>query len=231
MTARAWRGVAALVVAALVAISSFEARADKRVALVIGNASYQNVPPLSNPAKDANAIAQLFRSAGFDVVQARNDLGNLELKRAVREFTEASRQADVAVMYFAGHGIEIGGMNYLLPVDAKLARDYDADDEAVPLDRVVRALEPARRLRLIILVASFTQFEQNWLIRRGARNSDGGHHVCEEHFGKEVYCAVEWRGTRTARNADPEGKGPSATAAEGAHIVEGRCVGSWGRVE
>jgi uncharacterized caspase-like protein len=152
MTAGAWRSLAALA-AALVAISSFEARAEKRVALVIGNSSYQSVPPLANPAKDASAIAQLLKSAGFDVVQARNDLGHLEFKRAVREFTETSRQADIAVVYFAGHGIEIGGMNYLVPVDAKLARDYDAEDEAVPLDRLVRAIEPAKRLRLVILDA------------------------------------------------------------------------------
>ena len=152
MTAGAWRSLAALA-AALVAISSFEARAEKRVALVIGNASYQSVPPLANPAKDTSAIAQLFKVAGFDVVQARNDLGHLEFKRAVREFTETSRQADIAVVYFGGHGIEIGGMNYLVPVDAKLGRDYDAEDEAVALDRLVRAIEPARRLRLVILDA------------------------------------------------------------------------------
>jgi caspase domain-containing protein len=139
--------------ALLLGCSAFPAHAEKRVALVIGNSTYQNASKLPNPARDAQAIADLLAGAGFDVVQSRSDLGNLEFKRAVREFTEVARGADIAVMFYAGHGIEVGGTNYLVPVDALLAKDYDAEDEAVPLDRLVRALEPARRLRLIILDA------------------------------------------------------------------------------
>lgn len=129
------------------------ASADKRVALVIGNGSYHNATPLPNPTNDARAMAELFRKAGFDLVQAHDNLGNLEIKRAIREFTLQTRDADIAVIYFAGHGIEVGGTNYLIPVDARLASDFDVEDEALALDRVVRALEPARRLRLIILDA------------------------------------------------------------------------------
>ncbi len=95
----------------------------------------------------------MFRQAGFEVVEAKTDLGNLEFKRVAREFTAIARDADIAVMYFAGHGIEVNGTNYLLPVDAKLATDFDVEDEALSLDRLVRALEPAKRLRLIILDA------------------------------------------------------------------------------
>ncbi|ARP97750.1 caspase family protein [Pseudorhodoplanes sinuspersici] len=130
-----------------------EAQAEKRVALVIGNSAYQNASRLTNPGNDASAMADLFRRAGFDVVEARQDLGNLEFKRVAREFTVAARDADVAVMYFAGHGIEVNGTNYLIPIDARLATDFDVEDEALSLDRLVRALEPARRLRLIILDA------------------------------------------------------------------------------
>jgi uncharacterized caspase-like protein len=152
MIAETWRGYAAWL-AAFVLLGAVEAQAEQRVALVIGNSTYQNAAKLPNPVRDAQAIAELFESAGFGVVQARSDLGNLEFRRAIREFTEISRSADIAVIFFAGHGIEIGGMNYLLPIDAKLARDYDAEDETVPLDRIVRALEPAKQLRLIILDA------------------------------------------------------------------------------
>jgi hypothetical protein len=130
-----------------------EARAEKRVALVIGNSAYQNASLLANPAKAANAIADLFRKAGFDVVETKLDLGNLEFKRVARDFTVAARDADIAVVYFAGHGIEVNGTNYLLPVDAKLVSDFDVEDEALSLDRVMRAIEPARRLRLVILDA------------------------------------------------------------------------------
>jgi uncharacterized caspase-like protein len=129
------------------------ARADKRVALVLGNSAYHNVVRLPNPVNDATAIATMFRSAGFEVVDQRFDLGSLELKRAIREFNTMARDADIAVVYFAGHGIEVGGVNYLIPVDAKLATDLDAEDEGVSLDRVIRATEPARRLRLVILDA------------------------------------------------------------------------------
>jgi hypothetical protein len=135
------------------ALCAGEALADKRVALVVGNSSYQNASKLTNPVNDANAMAEMFRKAGFDVVEAKLDLGNLEFKRMAREFTSLARDADVAVMYFAGHGIEVNGTNYLLPVDAKLATDFDVEDEALSLDRLVRALEPAKRLRLIILDA------------------------------------------------------------------------------
>jgi uncharacterized caspase-like protein len=127
--------------------------ADRRVALVIGNSAYQHVPALATPAKDARAMAAMFQKAGYDVVNAFYDAGDLEMKRAVRQFEEASANADVAVVYYAGHGIEIHGINYLVPVDAKLASDRDADDEAITLDRLVGSIDGVKRLRLIILDA------------------------------------------------------------------------------
>jgi uncharacterized caspase-like protein len=126
---------------------------ERRVALVIGNSKYQSVTPLPNPVKDAGAIAELFSKAGFEVVKARNDVGNLEFKRALREFVEAATDSDIAVVYYAGHGIQIGDMNYMIPVDAKLAKEFDAKDEAVSLERIIEALEPAKKLRLLILDA------------------------------------------------------------------------------
>src|SRR5262249_47755944 len=125
----------------------------RRVALVIGNSSYKSVPKLANPAHDAAAIAELFRKSGFAVVQSRQDLDVQSLRRAIREFSEMTRDADVAVVYFAGHGMEGNGTNYLIPIDARLERDTDVEDEAVSLDRVVQLLEPAKRLRLVILDA------------------------------------------------------------------------------
>lgn len=138
---------------AALTLSATDLRAEGRVALVIGNGAYQNAARLSNPINDAKAMADLFRKAGFDSVDERENLGSLEIKRAIREFTTQTRNADIAVVYFAGHGIEVSGTNYLIPVDARLANDFDAEDEALALDRVVRALEPAKRLRLIILDA------------------------------------------------------------------------------
>ena len=127
--------------------------AAKRVALVLGNSVYQNAPPLSNPVNDAAVIAAKLREAGFDVVDSRHDLPAAETRRALRDFADAARDADIAVVYYAGHGLEVEGTNYLVPVDAKLERDTDVYDEALSLDRVLVAVEPAKQLRLVILDA------------------------------------------------------------------------------
>src|SRR5216683_3064101 len=127
--------------------------ADKRVALIVGNSTYQTVPQLPNPSRDASAVAKMFRDAGFDSVDVQLNVGNLEFKRSIRKFEALADQADIAVVYYAGHGLEIGGTNYLIPVDARLASDRDPDDEAIPLERLVSSADGARRLRLIILDA------------------------------------------------------------------------------
>jgi uncharacterized caspase-like protein len=129
------------------------AAADRRVALVIGNSAYKNASTLANTINDSTAIATLFKSVGFEVVISRTDLGVVDFKRAVREFLLTAENADIAVVYYAGHGVEIDGTNYLVPVDAKLGRDYDVEDEAVALDRIIWALQSVKRLRLILLDA------------------------------------------------------------------------------
>jgi uncharacterized caspase-like protein len=134
-------------------LASSPALADKRVALVIGESAYQHIAPLRNPLEDARAVAQMFRDAGFDSVDLRVDLDNAGLRRAVREFTRQANEADVAVVYFSGHGLQLYGANYLVPIDAHLASDLDVDDEGLPLDRLVASTDGAKRLRLVILDA------------------------------------------------------------------------------
>ena len=129
------------------------ALADKRVALVIGNSAYQKVGSLPNPANDAAAVATMFKAAGFETVESKINLPASDLRKTLREFGARSRDADVAVIYYAGHGIELDGTNYLIPVDATLETDADVLDETVPLDRVLFAVEPAKQLRLVILDA------------------------------------------------------------------------------
>lgn len=129
------------------------ALAERRVALVIGNSEYQNVARLPNPANDSAAIAETLKSAGFDVVESKRDLKASEMRRALRDFSDTARDADIAIVFFAGHGMEIDGTNYLIPTDAVLERDIDAFDEAIPLDRALTVIEPARKLRLVILDA------------------------------------------------------------------------------
>ena len=134
-------------------LSGQPALAEKRVALVIGNSAYQKVTKLPNPANDATAVVEMFKSAGFDLVEAKFNLSANDLRRSLRDFVVKTRDADVAVVYYAGHGIELDGANYLIPVDATLETDGDVLDETVPLERVLFAVEPAKQLRLVILDA------------------------------------------------------------------------------
>jgi len=129
------------------------AQAEKRVALVIGNSAYKSVPRLTNPVNDASLIGGMLRKAGFDIVDVKLDLSVVDMRKALREFGSKAREADVAVIYYAGHGIELDGNNYLIPTDAALETDTDVFDEAFPLDRVLFAIEPAKQLRLVILDA------------------------------------------------------------------------------
>jgi hypothetical protein len=134
-------------------VANADAFAAKRVALVIGNSAYQNVAQLPNPANDAASVADMFKKAGFDAVELRRDVGSLDMRRALRDFYDKTASADIAVVYYAGHGIEVDGTNYMVPVDAVLKRDRDVDDEAVSLDRILESVDQAKQLRLIILDA------------------------------------------------------------------------------
>jgi uncharacterized caspase-like protein len=147
----AFRAFVFLALASWLGCSS--AFAEKRVALVIGNSAYQKVAKLPNPANDAAAVAAMLKAAGFDLVESKSNLTAAELRKTLRDFGGKARDADMAVVYYAGHGIELDGTNYLIPVDAALETDADVLDETLPLDRVLFAVEPAKQLRLVILDA------------------------------------------------------------------------------
>lgn len=137
----------------LIALSISSAHAERRVALVIGNSGYKNVPKLANPVNDAALVGGMLKKSDFDLVDIKTDLGVAETRKALREFGMRTRDADVAVVYYAGHGIEVDGTNYLVPTDAALEVDTDVYDEAFPLDRILATIEPAKQLRLVILDA------------------------------------------------------------------------------
>ena len=171
---------------------------------MIGNGAYQSVPRLANPVKDAVALADTFRKAGFDWVRLREDVGNLEFKRALREFMDAAQDADVAVVYYAGHGIQVRDMNYMIPVDAKLATEVDAEDEAVSLERIVMALEPAKRLRLIILDACRDNPFARTMKRRVAVRAVGGGLAKMEPMLSDTLIAYAAKAGSTAEDGDGE---------------------------
>jgi tetratricopeptide (TPR) repeat protein len=125
----------------------------RRVALVIGNGAYKNVHALPNPPRDAKMIANVLRDVGFQTVISVNDLSRDKFFEALQTFASEAENADWAVVYYAGHGFEIGGVNYLVPVDAKLAADRDAETQAVALEQVIAAVGAARKVRLVMLDA------------------------------------------------------------------------------
>jgi tetratricopeptide (TPR) repeat protein len=134
-------------------VKSTVAKQGRRVALVIGNSTYKNVPTLSNPRKDAEAIAASLRNVGFDQVTLANDATREKLIDRLRAFADEAETADWAMVYYAGHGMEVGGVNYLVPTDARLAADRDIQFEAVPLDQVLAAVDTAKKLKLVVLDA------------------------------------------------------------------------------
>lgn len=126
---------------------------EKRVALLIGNGNYVKVAPLANAKRDTETLAVVLRRIGFSVVTLQQDVSREQLLAALQAFAREADRADWAVVYYAGHGIEVSGVNYLIPVDAKLAADRDVPFETIALDQVLLSVEGARKLRLVILDA------------------------------------------------------------------------------
>jgi tetratricopeptide (TPR) repeat protein len=126
---------------------------ERRVALLVGNSQYAHAPALRNPTSDAKLLAQSLRESGFSDVRELYDADLPTLGRALKEFGDLAVGSDWAVIYFAGHGIEVGGTNYLIPVDAKLEHQAHVEDEAVPLSRVMSKVTSASKLQLVILDA------------------------------------------------------------------------------
>ena len=124
-----------------------------RVALVIGNSSYRNVGELSNPARDAETIANTLRNIGFQQVVLKNDLTRDKLYDTLRDFSAIAEKADWAMVYYAGHGMEIDGVNYIIPIEAKILFDRDVRYESVALDDVLASVGTAKKLRLVVLDA------------------------------------------------------------------------------
>src|SRR5262249_28327463 len=114
---------------------------------------YVNAPALTNPQRDAQALASALQRTGFTQVTLKLDLTRDKMLEELRAFASAADQADWAVVYFAGHGLEVGGVNYLVPTEAKLQSDRDVGFEGVPLEQVLQAVDGARKLGLVVLDA------------------------------------------------------------------------------
>ena len=137
-----------------VRFAATDARAEKRVALLIGNSAYQHTEPLPNPANDVRLLASVFRQLDYEVLEYR-DVGYIGLKKAIRKFTsklgEYGPEA-VGFVYYAGHGLQVGGINYLVPVDAEIEKEADISLYSIETNALMQGLTSVgNRLNVIVL--------------------------------------------------------------------------------
>jgi Caspase domain len=126
--------------------------AGDRLALVIGNGAYANAPRLANPANDAADIAQSLRSIGFEIVEGR-DLDKRAMEQKIVEFGHKLDGASLALFFYAGHGLQVSGQNYLVPIDARLQRAGDLSFETINVNQVLAQMEVEKRVNLVFLDA------------------------------------------------------------------------------
>ena len=154
------------------AVSASVLMAESRNALVIGNRAYEHARALANPGNDAAAISSKLRTLGFSVIE-RHDTSLKEMKVALREFARSIPREGIAFVYYAGHGVQIKGSNYLVPVDAHMAEEFEVPDETMSMDTVMRALELAGgSLNIVVLdCCRDDPYSRSW---RGSRSTSGG---------------------------------------------------------
>ncbi len=160
-----------LVAVLILVIATCGAQAEKRVALVIGNAGYNNAAPLKNPVNDATDLSKALERLDFKVVTGI-DVDHEAMRRKVKEFTDIMVDADVAVFFYAGHAVQVGGENYLAPVDTDLQKESDLDFETVSLNLVRRQMEREAKTLIIFLDACRDNPLTRRLVRRSRSTGD-----------------------------------------------------------
>ena len=166
------RGLCAVVLCWTTVLFALPLEASQRVALVIGNSAYEHVPRLNNPGNDARDFSARLEALGFQVT-TRLDLDQQGLNRALQQFARDSAGAEIALLFFAGHGIEVDGKNWLVPIDARLQSDTDVEFESVAQELALRSVGGAQQLRLVILDACRDNPFANAMQRAGATRSIG----------------------------------------------------------
>ncbi len=214
---QALRSLVVAVVAFVVLAVPAVVLADGRVALVVGNSTYAHIGRLPNPDNDARDISAALRRLGFEVT-TELDADRVELTEALRAFTRRSAGADVSLVFYAGHGIEMDGVNYLVPVDARLERDVDMRFETVTVDDLLVSTTGAS-LRLLILDACRNNPLARSMQRTAATRTVSGASFAdlnEDLLGDETLVAYAAAAGTTA--ADGRGRNSPYTAALLSHL-------------
>jgi uncharacterized caspase-like protein len=212
-----YRLFAALLFSCLLALP---AAADKRVALVVGNSKYAEVAALPNPVNDANLMATALKEAGFEVILGV-DVDKRTFDQRIRNFAALLENADVAIFFYAGHGLQVAGRNYLIPVDAHLQGERDLDFDAVNLDFVLKQMELGRgdKTNIVFLDACRDNpFSKNLARSMGTRSASIGQGLAQVETGVGTFIAYSTQPGNVA--LDGSGANSPFTAALGRHVRE-----------
>jgi hypothetical protein len=172
-----------LAVLLLLAVQATDALAAKRVALVIGNSAYLHTPRLENPRNDATDIAAALRKLRFEIIDGF-DLGKVQFERKIRDFAAALRGAEAGVFFYAGHGLQVAGQNFLVPVDAELSTADALDFEMIRLEIVHRTMEREANTNIIFLDACRNNpLARNLARAMGTRSAEIGHGLAPVESG------------------------------------------------
>ncbi len=195
----------AVVSIALIALSwAAPAMADKRVALVVGNSAYIHSPQLPNPVNDASAIAKALTEAGFEVTVGL-DLSKAAFDAKVREFAQSLEGADVGLLFYAGHGLQVAGRNYLVPIDAALKKERDLDFEGITLDFVLKQMELGRedKTNVVFLDACRDNpLSRNLARTMGTRSASVGQGLAEVQTGVGTFVSYSTQPGNVALDGD-----------------------------
>ena len=195
------------------------AAAETRVALVVGNSAYRSTTPLANPLNDARDMAAALKSVGFDVVEAL-DADRRKLDGAMRAFTDKLASADVALFFYAGHGLQLGLQNYLVPIDAKLERERDLEFETVKLEFVLRQMEIEREGKTTIVILDACRdnpLARNLARSMGTRSTAIGRGLAAASTGLGTFIAYSTQPGNVA--LDGQGRNSPFTAALVKHMA------------
>ncbi len=172
------RALRSLAVTAALLIGAPGASAAERVALVIGNSAYETQNVLANPTNDAADVGAMFRRLGFDVVEG-TDLDGTALRAKIKEFRDRLEGGSLGVFYYSGHGIQVDGQNYLIPIDAKLEKPEDVRLETIDLDMILQMMRAENRITVVVLDAC----RVNPFARALARSAKPGSRAAESGYG------------------------------------------------
>jgi uncharacterized caspase-like protein len=201
-------------------LSAGSALADKRVAFVVGNGAYKNVAQLPNPPVDAKAMAAVLRNVGFEVVEGSNLTRDKMTEKKLLDFGKRAQGADVAVFYYAGHGIAISGTNYLLPVDADIKSEMDVKlGAAINIDLTLDQTMGDAKVKLVFLDACRDNPFAAKIKATATRSVAVGQGLAEMKSGEGTLIAFATGPGQTALDGQ-EGQNSPFTRALIAHITE-----------